>query len=179
MMCKKHPKHRQSPGVCSVCLREKLTKLPSTSSSRATTVRNASTCSSTCSSLSSLSSECSSNASCYSSPMHHHSYRGRRPRRQEVGLEGKAGNFLSFLKMSIKNDNKIVLTKSRSMAFVEERERISMDNNNNNHGIVKKKNKGEGFWSKLIRSKSSNKRRMIAEGGLMHSRTMRDMLTTS
>ncbi|GLU16145.1 hypothetical protein SLE2022_325940 [Rubroshorea leprosula] len=33
MGCKKHPKHRQSPGVCSLCLREKLSHL-STSSSR-------------------------------------------------------------------------------------------------------------------------------------------------
>ncbi|KAJ8433794.1 hypothetical protein Cgig2_025957 [Carnegiea gigantea] len=32
--CKKHPKHRQSPGVCSLCVSEKLTRISATSSNK-------------------------------------------------------------------------------------------------------------------------------------------------
>ncbi|OIT32562.1 PREDICTED: uncharacterized protein LOC109207166 [Nicotiana attenuata] len=60
--CKKHPKHKQNPGVCSVCLSEKLSLLSKTSPSNTTTIT--SSCSS--SSLSSLSS--SSDVSSCSSP---------------------------------------------------------------------------------------------------------------
>lgn len=58
IICKKHPKHKQNPGVCSICLSEKLSVL---STSNTTTVT-----SSSCSSLSSLSS--SSDVSSCSSP---------------------------------------------------------------------------------------------------------------
>ncbi|XP_068641143.1 uncharacterized protein [Aristolochia californica] len=34
--CKKHPKHRQSPGVCSACLRERLSQLSSSNKTNAT-----------------------------------------------------------------------------------------------------------------------------------------------
>ncbi|CAN4092418.1 unnamed protein product [Withania somnifera] len=59
IICKKHPKHKQNPGVCSVCLSEKLSLL-----SRSNTTVITSSCSS--SSLSSLSS--SSDVSSCSSP---------------------------------------------------------------------------------------------------------------
>ncbi|XP_010534087.1 PREDICTED: uncharacterized protein LOC104809723 [Tarenaya hassleriana] len=70
--CKKHPKHRQSPGVCSLCLNEKLSKLSLdyydyTSSSR--DPETVSSCSSSVSS-SSGSSYHSSVSSCLS-PLHH------------------------------------------------------------------------------------------------------------
>ncbi|MBA0797984.1 hypothetical protein Gohar_008624 [Gossypium harknessii] len=96
--CKKHPKHRQSPGVCSLCLREKLLQLSASSSSGSTTTITtiASSCSSSLSSYSS-----SSSASSYSSPMH----------RYPFPTEGK--DSFSFLFFSGKN----ILTKSRSMAF--------------------------------------------------------------
>ncbi|XP_057779571.1 uncharacterized protein LOC130998155 [Salvia miltiorrhiza] len=58
--CKKHPKHRQSPGVCSICLRQKLSQLSNCDSSRAARSRSASSASSLSSYVSSLS---SSNAS--------------------------------------------------------------------------------------------------------------------
>ncbi|KAI3504981.1 hypothetical protein L1887_26812 [Cichorium endivia] len=116
--CKKHPKHEQSPGVCSLCLRERLSKI-SRSSSRVTTYASSSCSSSSISSISSVSSL--SNAA---SPMH--DYR-----------KGHVSFFNSKLK------------KSKSMAFVSER---IVEND------AKKKT---GFWSKL-----------------MHSRTMREMLTT-
>ncbi|CAI9291678.1 hypothetical protein Lser_V15G30986 [Lactuca serriola] len=117
--CKKHPKHQQSPGVCSLCLRERLKKI-SRSSSRVTTYASSSSCSS--SSISSVSSV--SSLSNTASPMH----------------DNRKGQ-ISFLKSKLK--------KSKSMAFVSER---TMDND------AKKKS---GFWSKL-----------------MHSRTMKEMLTT-
>ncbi|KAI9097491.1 hypothetical protein K1719_025402 [Acacia pycnantha] len=61
--CKKHPKHNQSPGVCSLCLRERLSQLPSSSTSRAAPS------SETSSSVSSLSSYySSSSASSCASP---------------------------------------------------------------------------------------------------------------
>lgn len=68
--CKKHPKHNQSPGVCSLCLREKLAQL-SSYNSRPTPSSIASSTSSS-SSLSSYSSSYYSSASSSSSasPMH-------------------------------------------------------------------------------------------------------------
>ncbi|KAE8656101.1 Detected protein of unknown function [Hibiscus syriacus] len=90
--CKRHPKHKQSPGVCSLCLAQKLTQLSTHSSTLA---------SSSSSSSSSLSSYCSSSSSCSSSP-----YCARR-----FTAHGKGPSF-SFLLSSGKN----LLTKSRSVA---------------------------------------------------------------
>ncbi|KAK1432212.1 hypothetical protein QVD17_09106 [Tagetes erecta] len=101
--CSKHPKHQQSPGVCSMCLRERLSKI-SGSSSQAVTNVSSSCSSSSVSSVSSVSSShCSSNAPSYTaSPMH--GYRNQ-SRMHDVERKG----YLSFLK------------KSRSMAFVSEK----------------------------------------------------------
>ncbi|GLT44850.1 hypothetical protein SLA2020_187250 [Shorea laevis] len=63
--CKKHPKHHQSPGVCSLCLREKLSQL---STSRSRSIPKTRIIESSCSS-SSLSSYSSSASSC-SSPVY-------------------------------------------------------------------------------------------------------------
>ncbi|KAK8528213.1 hypothetical protein V6N12_074748 [Hibiscus sabdariffa] len=57
--CKRHPKHKQSPGVCSLCLAEKLSQLSFDSISRRPTI----TTTTTCSSSSSLSSYYSSSSS--------------------------------------------------------------------------------------------------------------------
>ncbi|XP_024010639.1 uncharacterized protein LOC18015360 [Eutrema salsugineum] len=69
--CKKHPKHKQSPGVCSLCLNEKLSIfIKSTSSSYSSSRRRKArqiTCSS--STTSSLSSYCSSSVSSCPSPL--------------------------------------------------------------------------------------------------------------
>ncbi|KAJ9146474.1 hypothetical protein P3X46_028733 [Hevea brasiliensis] len=142
--CKKHPKHKQSPGVCSICLSEKLFQLSNSCSSRTTSSSTAMDSVSSSSSLSSYSSSSCSSSS--SSPVHRYRY----------GVQGKGS--LSFL-LSGKN----VLTKSRSLVFVPRtrgnKDRASDDNN--------KKKKG-GFLSKLLRPK--NKR---IEEGLVHSRTMR------
>ncbi|KAI3451339.1 hypothetical protein Pfo_008004 [Paulownia fortunei] len=122
--CKKHPRHRQSPGVCSICLSEKLSQLsnPNASSSRAKAARSPSSCSSS-SYLSSLS---SSNASSYSSPVV--SYRHRMD--------------------SETRKSKRVFKKSRSMAFVPRKQKEKDENGKNIVGI-----KG-GFWSKLLPRRS-------------------------
>ncbi|KAK6940193.1 hypothetical protein RJ641_029724 [Dillenia turbinata] len=91
--CRRHPKHRQAPGVCSKCLSERLSQL---SSSSCSTSGNTLPSSSSSSSLSSYSS--SSGSSC-SSPIRQ-AYRIR-----SVTTRGP---------VSIKN----ALTKSRSMAFI-------------------------------------------------------------
>ncbi|KAG6392665.1 hypothetical protein SASPL_146889 [Salvia splendens] len=57
--CKKHPKHRQSPGVCSICLREKLSNL-SNCGENSRSARSPSAVSSLSSYASSLSSSCAS-----------------------------------------------------------------------------------------------------------------------
>ncbi|XP_028792806.1 uncharacterized protein LOC114748544 [Neltuma alba] len=58
--CKRHPKHHQSPGVCSLCLRERLAQLSSSSTSRAAPPSSAATSSSVSSLSSYYSSSCSS-----------------------------------------------------------------------------------------------------------------------
>ncbi|KAL2521941.1 uncharacterized protein Fot_25864 [Forsythia ovata] len=107
--CKKHPKHRQSPGVCSICLREKLSQLSTNSSSRSKISTSSS------SYLSSLSS--SSNVSSYSSPVNGTSFRVASVAR---------GSMIN----SLKTTGKDVLKKSRSMAFVLQRRKD--DNNGKN-----------------------------------------------
>ncbi|KAK8572392.1 hypothetical protein V6N13_047991 [Hibiscus sabdariffa] len=97
--CRKHPKHRQSPGVCSLCLRDKLSRLPANSTSRCTTATVASSCSSSPSSYSSSSSSASSSYT--SSPTHRYSF----PK------EGNDGFSLFLI------GGKNMLTKSKSVAF--------------------------------------------------------------
>ncbi|KAE8704432.1 Detected protein of unknown function [Hibiscus syriacus] len=86
--CKRHPKHRQSPGVCSLCLADKLSRLSTHSSSYCY--------SSTSSSLSS-----SSYSSCSSSPFRAHRF----------SADGRGPSFC-FLLFNGKN----LLTKSWSVA---------------------------------------------------------------
>ncbi|RAL45655.1 hypothetical protein DM860_009519 [Cuscuta australis] len=79
-VCRKHPKHRQSPGVCSACVAEKLSKLLNGAVSRTDNMHSRSGngfySSSSSSSLSSLSSSCgSSETSSHASPVHRH-FRG-------------------------------------------------------------------------------------------------------
>ncbi|XVF64820.1 hypothetical protein PTKIN_Ptkin09bG0197300 [Pterospermum kingtungense] len=149
--CKRHPKHRQSPGVCSLCLAEKLSRLSADSNSRrVTTTTVASSCCSSSSSLSSYYS--SSSASSYSSPMH----------RFRFGSQGKGTSF-SLLLLSGKN----MLTKSRSVAFASRMRSKDGDDHN------KKKT---GLLSKLIHP--GNTKRKEEATGLEHSRTIREVLTT-
>ncbi|KAD1423633.1 hypothetical protein R6Q59_025536 [Mikania micrantha] len=145
--CKKHPKHHQSPGICSLCLRERLSKIISSSSSAVTNVSSSSSLSSISSVSSAYSSHNSSNASSYAaSPM-----QNNRNRRKIDNLEGKG-----YLYLLRKNTNG-VLKKSRSMAFVNDQRNVKQDH----------EKKKFGFLSKLTGSKRSSSR-------MMHSRTMRE-----
>ncbi|KAG6671973.1 hypothetical protein I3843_16G035400 [Carya illinoinensis] len=151
--CKKHPKHRQSPGVCSRCLNEKLSQLSSSSCSRRTSATAGSgSCSSSPSSLSSYSS--SSSASSCSSPVHF------------TNVEGKIISSLSFLL-----NGKNVLTKSRSLVFFPRMNRPRGDDDD----VMNKDPKKGGFWSKFLRATS----RRQTEETLMHSRTVREIVMTT
>lgn len=90
--CKKHPKHQQSPGVCSICLGERLSQISSTSNSSSSSRRAVNPYCSSSSSSSSLSS-LSSCSSSELSPVHHR---------------------------QVKWSKNNVFGKSRSMAFVGE-----------------------------------------------------------
>lgn len=126
--CKRHPKHRQSPGVCSICLKEKLAQLSgsdsSSSSSRA--ARSGSSSSSLSSYASSLS---SSNASSCTSP---------------------AVDFRRRLEPDARDSSVRFFGKSRSMAFVTRRRKEEPDRSAGEEvGIGK-----GGFWSKFLPRKT-------------------------
>ncbi|CAB4267193.1 unnamed protein product [Prunus armeniaca] len=127
--CKKHPKHQQSPGVCSLCLREKLERLAqklSTYSGSPLLLRRI-TSPSTTSSLSSYYS--SSSGSSLSSPA--------------PGYEQK-GPISWFLS----GDNN-VLTKIRSLVNYFPRRMRGKEGSEE-----KKKSR---FWSKLLRPRSKRR----------------------
>uniref|UniRef100_M1BI94 Avr9/Cf-9 rapidly elicited protein 75 n=1 Tax=Solanum tuberosum TaxID=4113 RepID=M1BI94_SOLTU len=106
IICKKHSKHQQSPGVCSICLSEKLSKLSKTSR----IINTTSSCSSS-SSLSSLSSSSSYDVSSCSSPAY---------RRMKTMATLRGGGNIN------------VLTKSRSLVFVTTRKDGEFEENGKN-----------------------------------------------
>ncbi|CAJ2641201.1 unnamed protein product [Trifolium pratense] len=124
--CKKHPKHVQSPGVCSLCLKDKLYQL-STSSSSSFQKTNPASGSSSCSSVSSYDSS-SSVSSCSSPPMH-----------DDRSFSTKGKTIFLFQKHN-------GLVKSKSMAVVPRKRKDSEKND-----YSSKKN---GFWFKLFHPKS-------------------------
>ncbi|XP_062098612.1 uncharacterized protein LOC133804477 [Humulus lupulus] len=166
--CKKHPKHHQSPGVCSLCLSNKLSQLKHMnpkSFSRRTSTTTGSGSSSTTSSLSSYySSEDDDDVE------EEEEYEYCRNR-----YEGK--RTASFL-LSGNNMNN-VLKKSRSLAFVSRNKDARSSSTTTSHDHDEKRS-GGGFWSKLINPKANNnnKRSGISrhrdEQGpkFMHSRTV-------
>ncbi|KAF3975980.1 hypothetical protein CMV_000809 [Castanea mollissima] len=109
--CKKHPKHNQAPGVCALCLGERLSQLSTGSSCRTSTTTGSSCCSSSLSSVSSYYS--SSSASSCSSP-----------------AMLRSSTSISFL-----FSGKYVLTKSRSLAIVPRmKSRVDNDNDKKKKG---------------------------------------------
>ncbi|KAI4307428.1 hypothetical protein L6164_030619 [Bauhinia variegata] len=150
--CKKHPKHRQSPGVCSLCLREKLTQISSTSRKMTTSVA-----SSTSSSVSSLSSCYSTtSASSCASPMH----------RFRFITEGKSSSSMSIFFPSAKPG----LAKSRSLAVLPRRRHDAAAKSNRLVDNNIKSDKKAGFWSKLLHPKGKRKE----NAKLMHSRSAKE-----
>ena len=152
--CKKHPKHRQSPGVCSLCLRDKLVQLSASSSSRTTSATAGSSCSSSASSLSSYYSS-SSGSSC-ASPLHHPF---------PLTTEGKRSFSISLL------SSKQGLVKSRSMA-------VAPRGDGEGSAVNKKSEKKSGFWSKLLRPRSKRMEEKDAKV-LVRSRTVRETVNVA
>ncbi|XP_030528555.2 uncharacterized protein LOC115739552 [Rhodamnia argentea] len=159
--CRKHPKHRQSTGVCSLCLSKKLSRLSSGSYLRGSTGANRRySCSSSPSSSSSLSSyHSSSESSSCSSPIHRYGRFAHEARSGPVSMlfGGKDG-----------------LKKSRSIAFAP-KTRAGGDCAGE---IIKGEKSKGGFWSKLI---PARRKRDGAGGGdlksLKHSLTQRETVT--
>ncbi|KAL8046987.1 hypothetical protein ABFX02_08G209800 [Erythranthe guttata] len=119
--CKKHKRHIQSHGVCSICLSEKLSQLISTPiTNNNNSLSPPPSSSSSSYDLSSLSS--SSNPSSCSSPM------AIEYSRQRLMESSKSRRSTRVFK-------NVVLNKSRSMAFIS-------DENG--------KNSKRGFWSKFL-----------------------------
>ncbi|XP_027339484.1 protein AF-9-like [Abrus precatorius] len=154
--CKKHPKHRQSPGVCSLCLNDKLSQLSSSSSSSSSSRKTTSTSSS---SSSSLSSYYSSSASSCASPTHDPF---------PFPNEAKSGSSASIFLL------RGGLVKSRSMAVVPRRKEgeggVGDEDDCNNKSVKK-----SGFLFKLLHPKS---KRMEEKGSkLIHTRSLIETVT--
>ncbi|KAK7301166.1 hypothetical protein RJT34_12027 [Clitoria ternatea] len=130
--CKKHPKHHQSPGVCSLCLREKLTRLSSSNSPR-TTLGSCDSSSSSSSSLSSSYYSSSSTSSC-ASPMHCFRFT----------IEEKSGSSMSIFLLTGNHG----IIKRKSLAIVPRRTDYEGGAHHN-----KSANK-IGFCFKLLRPRS-------------------------
>ncbi|QCE00641.1 Uncharacterized protein family UPF0503 [Vigna unguiculata] len=129
--CKKHPKHDQSPGVCSLCLREKLAQLSSHNSRGTPSSIASSTSSSSLSSYSSsyYSSASASSSSSPASPMHCFCF----------SAEGKtSSSSLSVFLLSGSNHE----GKCGSLDIVQRRD--------SDHRSACK----SGFWFKLLHCKS-------------------------
>lgn len=142
--CKKHPKHNQSPGVCSLCLREKLAQL-SSSNSRPTPSSIASSTSSSLSSYSSsyYSSASASSSSSSASPMHCFCFTA----------EGKSSS--SSLSIFLLTGNHgIVKSRCSSLDIVQRRD----CEGGADHGGHR-----SGFWFKLLHPKSKRMKEYYRE----------------
>ncbi|XP_009787284.1 uncharacterized protein [Nicotiana sylvestris] len=133
IICKKHPDHKQQPGVCSCCLRERLSKL-STSTATIAVIS---------SSTSSLFSSTSS-STCNSPRVGGH----RRIISDVVG----PFTFVSIIGTGAGAGGG--LKKSKSQAFVARTGCRS-------GGLLNGQKKKEGFWSKLIRSTGKKTKRVL------------------
>ncbi|XP_059316116.1 uncharacterized protein LOC132066948 [Lycium ferocissimum] len=131
VICKKHPHHKQQPGVCYWCLRERLINL---STSTPTISLSSSSCT-----YSSLSSAASSTSD---SPRH------RRITSDVVGPF--SFSFVSIISAGVGAGG--VLKKSKSIAFVARGGRS---------GLLNGQKKKEGFWSKLIRSRGKKTKSVL------------------
>ncbi|KAK7311644.1 hypothetical protein RJT34_09916 [Clitoria ternatea] len=155
--CKKHPKHRQSPGVCSLCLRDKLSQLPS-SSSNSSTKTNTLSCDSSSVSSNSLSSYCSSSANSSCASPNSHPFPST-----------------SFVSIFLLNNNAKHggLVKSRSVAVFPRRRKEGDEGDVDGH--VKKSVKKHGFWFKLLHPK--RKKMEDKATRLVHTRSLLETMT--
>ncbi|KAG4954799.1 hypothetical protein HKD37_14G040949 [Glycine soja] len=157
--CKKHPKHHQSPGVCSLCLREKLSQLSSSSSDSHR--RISSICSSSSSSLSSSScySSASASSSC-ASPMQCFCF---------TTTEGKSSSSSVSIFLLSGNDG-IIKGRCRPLDIVPRR-RDCEGGGVDHHGHDKSANKS-GFWFKLLHPKSKRMKECYREDNKQLVRAM-------
>lgn len=146
LKCKMHPDQSQVPGVCSSCLRERLSQLSCTAASHNKHTPAFSFSSSRSSSLA-YSSAAASN---YASPNHS---------RRRRGHQRNASDVMSSISFMISGGG-YGLKKSRSMANFVRRGRV---------GDVAGGRKKGGFWSKLLMSTGKRTKEVF-----MHSRTMRE-----
>lgn len=169
--CKKHPKHSQSPGVCSLCLTEKLSQLKTnaTTSRRTNSTTTAGSAgSSTSSSLSSYYSSSSDSSACSSPMQQYRCHHYRNHNNFNIGREGRvASNSMSAFLFSGGNN---VLKKSRSLAFGHRSTRRTDSEDDD-------QKRKTGFLSRLLIPQGNNKKRTTkAQQTFMHSRTVRERL---
>lgn len=129
--CKRHPKHRQAPGVCSLCLHEKLSKIYSDSSR-----------SSSSSSSSSL------------SHMKYYDYSSGSSSSSSLSPSSSSGSSVASPVPQYQFERHYLL-KSRSIAFVRRRRRKGDETNGDNKGGDDQKRLG--FWSRLRFSRQGQK----------------------
>ncbi|KAK7282832.1 hypothetical protein RIF29_11915 [Crotalaria pallida] len=172
--CKKHPKHNQSPGVCSLCLKDKLSQL-SSKKRRTTSASVGSSCDSSSASSSLASYYSSSCASSCASPIHHHPFTFK-------GKGSSSSSSVSIFMLS--SSSKHGLFKSRSMAVFPRRLRkdggeggVDDDHNNNNNNKKSANNKKEGFWFKLLHPKSKRSIKEKDTNKIVRSSSLRETMT--
>ncbi|MCD7449381.1 hypothetical protein HAX54_051812 [Datura stramonium] len=128
VICKNHPQHKQQPGVCSCCLREKLSKI------------NGTTTIATISSIPSSLSSSASSSTC-ASP------RGHRRITSDV-----AGGHYSFVTLAAAGagGGGGGLKKSRSIAFVARGGRVGINGKKKKEGFWSKLIRSTGKRSKRV-----------------------------
>ena len=140
--CKKHPKHRQCPGVCSLCLSEKLSKISSNnnnSRSRAAMIKARARVyyhSSSSSSLSSSSYESSYASSKAASPLH------------EAARHRRIVSDLRTAKNKDQDNGRLFFSKSKSMAAENDKFKSFPDDKKM---MKKKKNNVSKIWDNFFR----------------------------
>ncbi|URE47104.1 hypothetical protein MUK42_25135 [Musa troglodytarum] len=160
--CKRHPKHRQSIGVCPFCLRERLSHLTHSSSSSSSS--SAAYLSSSSASSSPYSTSDSDLSSYASTPPHH------------CDVKRPKGWLLPKPRVPARGGK---LTKSLSLVFVvrsheedEKEQKILADHKGKEKEKTKKKK--SRFWSKLLSGSNGSPKKRMAGGALLHSHTFKE-----
>ncbi|RWW34837.1 hypothetical protein BHE74_00023945 [Ensete ventricosum] len=160
--CKRHPKHRQSVGVCPFCLRERLSHLTHSSSSSS----SAAYLSSSSASSSAYSTSDSDLSSYASTPPHH------------CDVKRPEGWLLPKPRVAARGGK---LTKSLSLVFLvrsheedEKEPKILADHKGKEKEKMMKKKKKSRFWSKLLSGSNGRQKTRMAGGALLHSHTFKE-----